>query len=1074
MKYFTHYLVTFLAAFLPLTIWAQKSGTELKVLTSTFTGTVYGVGAEIYSDGRLTTAEGNDWIWTGEGESKSPVIQMTEVGGESCLSVKLKTAQLVMNTDFSVPGTIKKLSFRYGGNIGRIDLDYGDMVFRYNVNITSDRLEGHIFTYDDLEVKLTNPGQLLNIIMYPKDESSGEPIYLKSISIETEVSSMGENSIASLFEGFDWNTNSLFANDGEHNWNLTLPNDGTQLTEMSNVEWCDEPCLYMRLMGGSSSYPKLTLTSDFPVEGKVKKIIVKAGGDILFVSYPKDNGENVESHIAGSTVPYYDEFVMDFGDGINVNGNLSFYLYAGRNTYLHSVTIVMEGGSGGSTETDGIVSSFVGWELWDTTESFKVGVMTTNEDNPWIAFIYNPDAPVGKTSLQVGDSSAEDCIAIGNYSDAKQIEIELQNQFAFTGHIKKIVVSFAGQLNRLNVTVCERNTGENMQEAHMATKEGEGFTDAELFFDGITEYADADIRIWLSGCEPIFLKSITIFSEADDPEPGEELLSGKCGDNLEFSLTELPYNVWIWDYNTYQSVEAPAYKLTITGTGDMYDYDDWENIAPWRKEYTENIAEIEMPEGMTHIGDEAFDACTNARILNLPSTLRSIGTYAFYNVCMWPSEDLHLPDNLTSIGYRAFAYCYGIKNLYLPASLIYISDAALIGMPDIQNFYVDEDNPAFKVDGNSLIQIATNKLIAATKYTVIPDYVECIGSAAFQDIRIEEVVIPSKVASIESYAFAYTYLSDVVIPNSVKTIGSYAFYNCSKLLSVTIGSGVTKIDATPFINSKNILDIYCFADPETLIWDTRDSNSENRSFKPDKMTQMHVKVDDVEKWQEKFGFLNVTFVGDLASVIVPIIDITEVAASTLQNEDLSDNIVDNIYYNLDESTSSGYTNGYLLIGQTTDMSQVGDGEPGSDEVRNNFTGIIFEVAPGRGTITIDVETLGKTRLAVRIGNGTPTYASYNERREVYVSYDVTKPTYVYIYAVSTGGSPMNLRAPSVGEDALLIYNIRVIPDDWDDAIDNVTVDNETTFQWYDLSGKPVAMPRQSGIYIRNGKKVVVK
>ena len=32
---------------------------------------------------------------------------------------------------------------------------------------------------------------------------------------------------------------------------------------------------------------------------------------------------------------------------------------------------------------------------------------------------------------------------------------------------------------------------------------------------------------------------------------------------------------------------------------------------------------------------------------------------------------------------------------------------------------------------------------------------------------------------------------------------------------------------------------------------------------PDKATKMHVRAADLEKWQSKFSFLNVTFVGDL-------------------------------------------------------------------------------------------------------------------------------------------------------------------------------------------------------------------
>lgn len=84
MKNLNKLLLTLIAAVLPIIAWADE--TELKVFNSTFTGATYGIAGETYSTGTLTTAEGYDWVWNGEGENKSPVLRMTEVGGEECLS----------------------------------------------------------------------------------------------------------------------------------------------------------------------------------------------------------------------------------------------------------------------------------------------------------------------------------------------------------------------------------------------------------------------------------------------------------------------------------------------------------------------------------------------------------------------------------------------------------------------------------------------------------------------------------------------------------------------------------------------------------------------------------------------------------------------------------------------------------------------------------------------------------------------------------------------------------------------------------------------------------------------------
>ena len=338
--------------------------------------------------------------------------------------------------------------------------------------------------------------------------------------------------------------------------------------------------------------------------------------------------------------------------------------------------------------------------------------------------------------------------------------------------------------------------------------------------------------------------------------------------------------------------------------------------------------------------------------------------------------------------------------------------------------------------------------------------------------------IPNSVDSIGASAFNYSYLTSIVIPSSVKAIANYAFGSCSKLLSVTIGSGVTQIGANVFYSSTNILDIYCYADPDALTWTASSSTNESRSFKPDKMTNMHVRAADLEKWEAKFGFLNVTFVGDLGSTVAPITEETSVAVSTLQNEDLSDNTIDNIYYNLDESTGSGYKDGCLVIGQTTNMSLVNDGNPGSSDVRDNFTGIILEVGPGKGVITVNARSIGKALLAVRIGDGTPTYAAHDERWNTYVSYNVTEPTYVYIYAVGNGAAL--LRRPSDSSDfsdltdALLIYDITVSPGDDEIGIKSLpSTLPKREEAIYNLAGQRINK-MQKGIRIVDGRKIFVK
>ena len=753
MKQINLFLLTFtLALILPVTVSADS--TELKVFESTFTGATYDMVGETYASGTLTTVEGYDWVWIGESESKSPVLRMTEVGGQSCLYAKLKTSEFAMNTKFSVPGKIQKITMRLGGNIKDIQLLFGENSFTYHWNYVDNDLHTIMFSYDEMTLKSTLPNQTINVLLTPRDASSNDPIYLQSITIETEVLSFGKNAIESLFVGFEDDTNTLVAEDNAYNWKLALPYGNTTI-ESYPTTWNDQQCLYMQVTGGNSSYPKLTFTSAFPVLGKVKKIVVKAGGDFRVLNYIKGNGEEIWSEDATSNVPYFGEWVLDLGEGEEMRDNLTFNFYTGRNTYLKSVTIVMEDGE--ETEIEGIMSTFYSWEDWETTDSYKSGSLKSKESTHWYAKFYDPTTEVYSTMIQWGDdeSTRQECMVF--LSNSGEIDFMLNNLFDVSGTIKKIVVRYTNQLSTIEAAIFENGTGEGAQFCHVTPVLGNNmFSEAELVFDGTTEYTNAFIRLSFHGGSPLFLQSITIVQKEDGGN-GEEEPSGKCGENLNYALTQLPYSVWIWNQETYQSDEVPAYKLTITGTGDMYDFSYDSNTylsnAPWMKDYVERIAEIELPEGLTRVGDEAFDGCYNARVLSLPSTLRSIGVYAFCNVQGWPSQDLRLPENLVSVDSRAFAYCGGIKNLYLPASLTSIGTAAFCGLYYIDNFYVDDANPVYKADGNAIIEKASKTLITGNSHTVIPDYVETIGNSALYGIRVDEMVIPNSVHTICMYAF---------------------------------------------------------------------------------------------------------------------------------------------------------------------------------------------------------------------------------------------------------------------------------------------------------------------------------
>lgn len=196
------------------------------------------------------------------------------------------------------------------------------------------------------------------------------------------------------------------------------------------------------------------------------------------------------------------------------------------------------------------------------------------------------------------------------------------------------------------------------------------------------------------------------------------------------------------------------------------------------------------------------------------------------------------------------------------------------------------------------------------------------------------------------------------------------------------------------------------------------------------------------------------------------IDLSGLAAEpTLENT-----VVDNVYYNLADGSYNAEDQS-LTISQTTDMSAIADATPGSADVVENFNGIIFEVN-GSGVIELDCQTTGSLALNVKVGDGDPQVITKNERGTVEVAYDVDEPTYVYVYATAAAGAPR--RVISAGNH-VFIYLMKVKPGAEITGIGSVVRDTENNGVYYTLDGRALSVkPTQQGVYINNGKKIVVK
>ena len=310
--------------------------------------------------------------------------------------------------------------------------------------------------------------------------------------------------------------------------------------------------------------------------------------------------------------------------------------------------------------------------------------------------------------------------------------------------------------------------------------------------------------------------------EADKGEPTAIMTtgSGTCGDNLNWNLDD-------------------SGRLTISGSGAMYDYGYNDNPAPWGASITSvvignsvttigrrafsgctSLQSVTIPESVTSIGDSAFHGCSLTSV-KIPDSVTSIGDKAFYGCSL---TSVKIPDSVTSIGGFVFSNCKSLTSVTIPDSVITIGEGEFYGCTNLTSITISN---GIKFIGDSAFcwctSLASIKIpesvtsigdeafshCSSLTSVMIPDSVTTIGGSAFFGCRrLTTVTISGSVTSIEERTFAECgSLPSIIIPDNVTSIGYDAFSKCHSLVSVTIPDSLTSIERNAFSNCSNMISI---------------------------------------------------------------------------------------------------------------------------------------------------------------------------------------------------------------------------------------------------------------------------
>lgn len=317
------------------------------------------------------------------------------------------------------------------------------------------------------------------------------------------------------------------------------------------------------------------------------------------------------------------------------------------------------------------------------------------------------------------------------------------------------------------------------------------------------------------------VSAVTAFAEDENSGAVKIIAKGNCGadeggENLK----------WTLDNNGV---------LTISGSGAMKDYPRYENQRPdWYLNHKDSIRSVVLDNKITHIGDYAFDKCTNIESVRyteytgnagvaLPESVTTIGVHAFSDTGV--TGTLKLPEHLTEIDSSAFYHCRKLNGeLKLPDTV-----------KEIGGF-------AFNSCG-------------FTRKLELPASLENIGNDAFESCSglTGKLTFPSKMNEINFSIFHETGITEVVIPSSIKTVRDFAFDSCMNLKKVYLPTEIPKIYNRAFRGCDNVKFYYPAYKAD---WMTQTSKFLDSTLNADKDA---VKPSEVNTWRPICYYVDVTF-----------------------------------------------------------------------------------------------------------------------------------------------------------------------------------------------------------------------
>lgn len=294
------------------------------------------------------------------------------------------------------------------------------------------------------------------------------------------------------------------------------------------------------------------------------------------------------------------------------------------------------------------------------------------------------------------------------------------------------------------------------------------FTNTKLYEESLENDSCVYVGNWLVACDVAWKTSLT------------EIKTNTFRSGLVGIADEV-----FFDCEKIQTISFPK---TLKYVGD---YAFYKNTDLWKVVFAANSVE--------RIGARAFANCTTLQTVSMKDGIKEIGNYAFYNCSSLANDDDLLPSTVESVGMYAFKNTK-LWNNPTEDGVVY-AGSWIVGYTndDIDSFTVKEDTKG--VSDYAFYECESLQRI----YDL--DAVKYIGKGAFYGcVSLTGANLNDNLREIKDYTFYNcNSLYNVSVPLALTEIGRSAFYKCEKLYSVELSdTQVCSIGAYAFYGCTNL------------------------------------------------------------------------------------------------------------------------------------------------------------------------------------------------------------------------------------------------------------------------------